>query len=73
MSLIRMGTCVRSDYGHYDINIKVPVYTLREDLSYRLNMRPDDISSQDTSAALETGSSSPLLLPTVLRTAGSPI
>ena len=43
------------DYGHYDINIKVPVYTLREDLSYRLNMRPDDISSQDTSAALETG------------------
>ena len=43
------------DYGHYDINIKVPVYTLREDLSYRLNMRPDDISGQDTPAALETG------------------
>ena len=43
------------DYGHYDINIKVPVYTLREDVSYRLNLRPDDISSQDTPAALETG------------------
>ena len=43
------------DYGHYDINIKVPVYTLREDLSYRLNLRPDDVSSQDTLAALETG------------------
>ena len=43
------------DYGHYDINIKVPVYTLREDLSYRLNMRPDDISGQDAPAALETG------------------
>ena len=42
------------DYGHYDINIKVPVYTLREDLSYRLNLRPDDIS-QDTPTALETG------------------
>ena len=42
------------DYGHYDINIKVPVYTLREDLSYRLNLRPDD-SDQDTPAALETG------------------
>ena len=44
-----------TDYGHYDINIKAPVYTLREDLSYRLNLRPDDISSQDTPAALETG------------------
>ena len=43
------------DYGHYDINIKVPVYTLREDVSYRLNLRPDDTSSQDTPAALETG------------------
>ena len=43
------------DYGHYDINIKVPVYTLREDLSYRLNSRPDDIGSEDTPAALETG------------------
>ena len=43
------------DYGHYDINIKVPVYTLREDLSYRLNLRPDDIGSEDTPAALETG------------------
>ena len=43
------------DYGHYDINIKVPVYTVREDVSYRLNVRPDDTSSQDTSAALETG------------------
>ena len=43
------------DYGHYDINIKVPVYTIREDLSYRLNLRPDDIGRQDTSAALETG------------------
>ena len=43
------------DYGHYDINIKVPVYTLREDLSYRLNLRPDDIGSEDTSATLETG------------------
>ena len=43
------------DYGHYDINIKVPVYTLREDISYRLNLRPDDISNQDTPAALETG------------------
>ena len=42
------------DYGHYDINIKVPVYTLREDISYRLNLRPDD-SSQDTPTALETG------------------
>ncbi len=42
------------DYGHYDINIKVPVYTLREDLSYRLNLRPND-SDQDTPAALETG------------------
>ena len=42
------------DYGHYDINIKVPVYTLREDISYRLNLRPDD-SSQNTPAALETG------------------
>ena len=26
------------DYGHYDINIKVPVYTLREDVSYRLKL-----------------------------------
>ena len=43
------------DYGHYDINIKVPVYTLREDLSYSLNLRPDDIGSEDTPAALETG------------------
>ena len=43
------------DYGHYDINIKVPVYTLREDLSYRLNLRPDDIGSEDAPAALETG------------------
>ena len=43
------------DYGHYDINIKVPVYTLREDISYKLNPRPDDISGQDTPAALETG------------------
>ena len=43
------------DYGHYDINIKVPVYTLREDVSYRLNLRPDDIGSQSTPAALETG------------------
>lgn len=42
------------DYGHYDINIKVPVYTLREDISYRLDLRPND-SSQDTLAALETG------------------
>ena len=42
------------DYGHYDINIKVPVYTLREDISYRLNLGPDDIS-QDRPAALETG------------------
>ena len=53
------------DYGHYDINIKVPVYTLREDLSYTLNLRPDDISSQvprsedsimrNAPTALETG------------------
>ena len=43
------------DYGHYDINIKVPVYTLREDMSYRLNLRPDDISSQGSPTALETG------------------
>ena len=43
------------DYGHYDVNIKVPVYTLREDISYRLNLRPDDIGSQSTPAALETG------------------
>ena len=43
------------DYGHYDINIKVPVYTLREDISYKLNLGPDDISGQDTPAALETG------------------
>ena len=43
------------DYGHYDVNIKVPVYTLREDMSYRLNLRPDDIGSQSTPAALETG------------------
>ena len=43
------------DYGHYDINIKVPVYTLREDISYRLNLRPDDTSNQSAPAALETG------------------
>ena len=43
------------DYGHYNINIKVPVYTLREDLSYRLNLRPDDINDQTSPAALETG------------------
>ena len=43
------------DYGHYDINIKVPVYTLREDMSYRLSLRPDDIGSQSTPTALETG------------------
>ena len=43
------------DYGHYDINIKVPVYTLREDVSYRLNPRPGDISGQGVPAALETG------------------
>ena len=43
------------DYGHYDINIKVPVYTLREDISYRLNMRPDDTSDQSPPAVLETG------------------
>ena len=43
------------DYGHYDVNIKVPVYTLREDMSYGLNLRPDDIGSQSTPAALETG------------------
>ena len=43
------------DYGHYDINIKVPVYALREDISYRFNLRPDDISGQDRLAALETG------------------
>ncbi len=43
------------DYGHYDINIKVPVYTLREDLSYKLNLRPDDTSNQSAPAALETG------------------
>ena len=43
------------DYGHYDINVKVPVYTLREDVSYRLNLRPDDVGSQSTPAALETG------------------
>lgn len=42
------------DYGHYDINVKVPVYTLREDISYRLNLRPDN-SSQAPPAALETG------------------
>ena len=43
------------DYGHYDINIKVPVYTLREDMAYRLNLRPDDISGEDTPTTLETG------------------
>ncbi len=43
------------DYGHYDINIRVPVYTLREDVSYRLNLRPDDTSGQSTPTALETG------------------
>ena len=25
-----------ADYGHYDVKINVPVYTLREDISYRL-------------------------------------
>ncbi len=25
-----------TDYGHYDVKINVPVYTLREDISYRL-------------------------------------
>ena len=25
-----------ADYGHYDVQINVPVYTLREDISYRL-------------------------------------
>ena len=24
------------DYAHYDVNVKVPVYTLREDISYKL-------------------------------------
>ena len=43
------------DYGHYDINIKVPVYTLREDLAYRLNLHPEDVSGQNTPAALEAG------------------
>ena len=43
------------DYGHYDINVKVPVYTLREDVFYRLNLRPDDVGTQSTPAALETG------------------
>ena len=43
------------DYGHYDINIKVPVYTLREDLAYRLNLHPEDVSAQNTPAALEAG------------------
>ncbi|RKU11446.1 hypothetical protein C6502_08745 [Candidatus Poribacteria bacterium] len=43
------------DYGHYDISIRVPVYTLREDLSYSLNLRPDNIGGGDTPAALETG------------------
>ena len=52
------------DYGHYDINVKVPVYTLREDISYRLNLRPDNSSQvprsedsavRNTPAALETG------------------
>ena len=43
------------DYAHYDINIRVPVYTLREDVSYRLNLRPDDTSNQSAPAALETG------------------
>ena len=59
------------DYGHYDINIKVPVYTLREDISYRLNMRPDDTSDQSPPAVLETGFLFPSPLPTVSRTAGS--
>ena len=52
------------DYGHYDINIKVPVYTLREDISYRLDLRPNDSSQvlrgedsavRNKPAALETG------------------
>ncbi len=43
------------DYGHYDINIRVPVYTLREDVSYRLNLRPGDTRNQRAPAALETG------------------
>ncbi len=43
------------EYLHYDINIKVPVYTLREDVSYRLNLRPDDTRGQSAPAALETG------------------
>ena len=43
------------DYGHYDINIRVPVYTLREDVSYRLNLRPGDTRNQSAPAALETG------------------
>ncbi len=43
------------DYGHYDINIRVPVYTLREDVSYRLNPRPGDTRNQSAPAALETG------------------
>ena len=43
------------DYGHYDINIKAPVYTLREDISYRLNLRPDNVDSENAPAALETG------------------
>ena len=43
------------NYAHYDINIRVPVYTLREDVSYRLNLRPDDTSNQSAPAALETG------------------
>ena len=56
MTLIRMeNLSLKWTNGHYNINIKVPVYTLREDLSYRLNLRPDDIGSEDTPAALETG------------------
>ena len=43
------------DYGHYDINIKVPVYTLREDVSYQLNLRPDGTRNQSAPAVLETG------------------
>ncbi len=38
VSLNREGEWVLDsiDYGHYDVKINVPVYTLREDVSYRL-------------------------------------
>ncbi len=38
ISLNREGEWVLDsiDYGHYDVKINVPVYTLREDVSYRL-------------------------------------